>query len=126
MTIDIRALLLEEQASLLSGKDFWSTKPLPEHGVPSIVLTDGPHGVRMQAGDADHLGINDSVQATCFPPAVAIGSSWNPDAAARMGDALAREARSLGVHVLLGPGIIKRSPLCGRNLMKQPCGTRVR
>ncbi|MCE0459737.1 beta-glucosidase [Curtobacterium flaccumfaciens] len=109
-------LSLEEQASLLSGKDFWSTKALPDRGVPSLVLTDGPHGVRLQAGAADHLGVNDSIAATCFPPAVAIGSSWNASAAARMGAALAGEARALGVHVLLGPGInIKRSPLCGRN-----------
>ncbi|THG32826.1 glycoside hydrolase family 3 C-terminal domain-containing protein [Naasia lichenicola] len=113
---DITTLTLEQKASLLSGRDFWSTKPLLEAGIPSIVLTDGPHGVRMQNGVSDHLGINDSLPATCFPPAVAIGSSWNPAAAERLGEAVGREARALGVAVLLGPGInIKRSPLCGRN-----------
>ncbi|MCS6556026.1 glycoside hydrolase family 3 C-terminal domain-containing protein [Curtobacterium flaccumfaciens] len=116
MSTDLQSLTLEEQASLLSGRDFWTTKPLPQHGVPAIVLTDGPHGVRLQGGNADHLGINDSVHATCFPPAVAIGSSWNPDASSRMGAAVAAEARALGVNVVLGPGVnIKRSPLCGRN-----------
>jgi len=116
MNLDANDLTLEQQASLLSGRDFWSTKALPEHGIRSIVLTDGPHGVRLQGGQADHLGINDSVQATCYPPAVAIGSTWNPAAARTMGAALAAEASALGVHVLLGPGInIKRSPLCGRN-----------
>jgi len=113
---DITTLTLEQKASLLSGRDFWSTKAFPDAGIPSIVLTDGPHGVRMQNGASDHLGINDSLPATCFPPAVAIGSSWNPAAAERLGEAVGREASALGVAVLLGPGInIKRSPLCGRN-----------
>jgi beta-glucosidase len=114
--IDISMLTLRQKVSLLSGRDFWSTTPIDDAGVPSIVLTDGPHGVRRQAGAADHLGINDSTPATCFPPAVAVGSSWDPDVAARIGAAIGREARALGVSVLLGPGInIKRSPLCGRN-----------
>ena len=114
--IDVSALTLDQKASLLSGRDFSSTKPIEDAGVPSIVLTDGPHGVRKQAGPADHLGINNSEPATCFPPAVAVGSSWDPEIAAQVGAAAGREAHALGVSVLLGPGInIKRSPLCGRN-----------
>lgn len=116
MTVDVSTLTLEQKASLLSGRDFWSTKPIPEAGIPSIVLTDGPHGVRRQAGDADHLGINASLPSTCFPLAVAVGSSWDADLAARVGAAVGREGRAFGVSVILGPGInIKRSPLCGRN-----------
>jgi beta-glucosidase len=116
VTIDISQLTLEQKASLLSGKDFWTTKNIDEVGIRSIMLTDGPHGVRMQAGDADHLGINDSVPSTCFPLAVAVGSSWNPAVAARLGAAVGNEGRALGVSVILGPGVnIKRSPLCGRN-----------
>jgi beta-glucosidase len=116
MTVDVSTLTLAQKASLLSGRDFWSTKPIPEAGIPSIVLTDGPHGVRRQAGDADHLGINDSLPSTCFPLAVAVGSSWDPELAARVGAAVGREGRALGVSVILGPGVnIKRSPLCGRN-----------
>ncbi|MHA7179405.1 glycoside hydrolase family 3 C-terminal domain-containing protein [Arthrobacter sp. MDB2-24] len=109
-------LTLEQKASLLSGRDFWSSQDVPEHGIPAIVLTDGPHGIRRQAGDADHLGINDSLPSTCFPPAVAVGSSWDPDIARQVGAAIGREARSFAVSVVLGPGVnIKRSPLCGRN-----------
>lgn len=116
MTVDITTLTLEQKASLLSGRDFWSTKPIPEAGIPSIVLTDGPHGVRRQAGDADHLGISDSLPSTCFPLAVAVGSSWDPKLAERVGAAVGREGRAFGVSVILGPGVnIKRSPLCGRN-----------
>ncbi|GAA3292439.1 glycoside hydrolase family 3 C-terminal domain-containing protein [Dactylosporangium vinaceum] len=113
---DVTDLTLEQKASLLSGHNMWSTKRLDEAGLPSIVLTDGPHGVRRQTGAADHLGISVSEPATCFPPAVAVGSSWDPEVAARLGQAVGREARALGVSVLLGPGVnIKRSPLCGRN-----------
>lgn len=109
-------LTLEQKASLLSGRDFWSSQDIPERGIPSIVLTDGPHGIRRQAGDADHLGINDSLPSTCFPPAVAVGSSWDAEIARQVGAAIGREARSFAVSVVLGPGVnIKRSPLCGRN-----------
>ncbi|WP_432542041.1 glycoside hydrolase family 3 C-terminal domain-containing protein [Kineococcus sp. SYSU DK002] len=112
----LASLSLEDKASLLSGGDFWSTKALAQVGVPSLVLTDGPHGVRRQAGAADHLGINEALPSTCFPPAVAVGASWDPAIAAAVGAAVGREARALGVHVVLGPGVnIKRSPLCGRN-----------
>lgn len=109
-------LTLEEKASLTSGADFWTTKPVERVGLPSIMLTDGPHGVRKQREDADHLGIGDSVPATCFPPAVALGSSFDPELLERVGAALGEESQAEGVGVLLGPGInIKRSPLCGRN-----------
>ncbi len=109
-------LSLEQKAALLSGRDFWSTQPFEAAGVPSIVFADGPHGVRRQAGQFDHLGLHDAVPATCFPPAVTVGSSWDPGVAGRIGAAVGREARALGVHVALGPGVnIKRSPLCGRN-----------
>ncbi|NEA98787.1 glycoside hydrolase family 3 C-terminal domain-containing protein [Streptomyces sp. SID13726] len=113
---DLAQLSLEQKAALLSSQDFWSTRPLEEPGLPSVVLTDGPHGVRRQVGEFDHMGIYESLPSTCFPPAVAVGSSWDPEVAARIGAAVGREARALGVHVVLGPGVnIKRSPLCGRN-----------
>ncbi|MFF2273638.1 glycoside hydrolase family 3 C-terminal domain-containing protein [Agromyces sp. NPDC058136] len=112
----VAELTLEEKASLTSGASFWTTKAVERVGIPSIVLTDGPHGVRLQRGSADHLGIGDSVPATCFPPAVALGSTFDPELLERVGRALGEEARAEGVGVLLGPGInIKRSPLCGRN-----------
>lgn len=114
--IDLDSLTLEQKASLLSGHGLWTTKSLPEAGVPAMILADGPHGVRRQRDLADHMGTSDSLPATCFPPAVAIGSSWDPEVAARLGAAVGREARALGVTVVLGPGVnIKRSPLCGRN-----------
>ncbi|WP_051532933.1 glycoside hydrolase family 3 C-terminal domain-containing protein [Arthrobacter sp. 9MFCol3.1] len=110
----IQHLSLAEKASLLSGRDFWSTPPAP--GVPSIVMVDGPHGVRRQEGTADNLGLHGSLPSTCFPPGTALGSSWDPDLVEEVGRALGREARALSVNVLLGPAInIKRSPLCGRN-----------
>ncbi|MEU3618804.1 glycoside hydrolase family 3 C-terminal domain-containing protein [Streptomyces sp. NPDC006872] len=113
---DTAALSLEEKASLLSGGDFWSTQPLDRAGVRAVVLTDGPHGIRRQKAGADHLGFHASEPATCFPPAVAVGSSWDAELAARIGEAVGREARAHGVDVVLGPGVnIKRSPLCGRN-----------
>ncbi|WP_433874891.1 glycoside hydrolase family 3 C-terminal domain-containing protein [Sinomonas atrocyanea] len=110
------SLSLEEKASLTSGADFWTTKPVPGAGVPPMLLTDGPHGVRRQAEGNDHVGLNASVPATCFPPAAGLGSTWDADLLARVGQALGAEARAGGVSVLLGPGInIKRSPLGGRN-----------
>ncbi|MGY1823073.1 glycoside hydrolase family 3 C-terminal domain-containing protein [Geodermatophilus sp. SYSU D00079] len=109
-------LTLEQRAALLSGRDSWTTEPVEAAGLPSIVLTDGPHGVRRQEGAFDTIGIHRNVPATCFPPAVAVGSSWDPEVAERIGAAIGREARALGVHVVLGPGVnMKRSPLCGRN-----------
>lgn len=115
-TPDLDALTLEQKASLLSGRDFWRTKEIADAGIESLVLTDGPHGIRRQAGASDHLGIHDSLPSTCLPPAVAVGSSWNPDIASRVGAAVGREGRGFGVAIALGPGVnIKRSPLCGRN-----------
>lgn len=110
----VGSLSLEQKAGLTSGHDFWTTKEAP--GVPAIMLTDGPHGVRKQDAESDHLGLAGSVPATCFPPAVALGSSFDADLLHRVGAALGEEARAESVGVLLGPGInIKRSPLCGRN-----------
>ncbi len=117
-TSHLTDLTLEEKASLTSGSDFWHTQPVEREGahVPAIMVTDGPHGLRKQAGDADNLGISESVPATCFPPAVGLGSSMDPELARRVGEALGVECQIEDVAVLLGPAInIKRSPLCGRN-----------
>ena len=107
---------LEEKASLTSGADFWTTKAIDRLGIPSVMMTDGPHGLRKQSGSTDHLGLASSVPATCFPPAVGIGSSFDPEIIERVGAAIGVEAAIENVAVVLGPGInIKRSPLCGRN-----------
>lgn len=112
----IPRLSLREKASLLSGFDFWTTRPLPEQNVPSIMLSDGPHGVRRQAHGADHLGIHAAEPSTAYPTASATASSWDRLLVEAVGRALGTEARALGVDVLLGPGLnIKRNPLCGRN-----------
>jgi beta-glucosidase len=109
-----QALTLRQRAALGSGQSFWITKPVA--GLPSVLLTDGPHGVRRQTGAADHRGIAPAEPATCFPPAVALAQSWDTDLVEQVGAALGAEARALGVDVLLGPGInIKRDPRCGRN-----------
>jgi beta-glucosidase len=109
-------LTLEEKASLCLGSDFWHTAPVERIGIPQIMVSDGPHGLRAQLGEADHVGIGGSAPATCFPTASALGSSWNPELFRTVGEALGREAKRLGVSVVLGPGInMKRSPLCGRN-----------
>ena len=108
-------LTLEEKALLTSGVGFWNTAPIERLGVPSITLSDGPHGVR-RAPQGDQIAIGESYPSTCFPPAVALGSSWDPELAETVGRALGEEANALDVQVLLGPGVnIKRSPLCGRN-----------
>lgn len=115
-TAALSDMTTEEKASLTSGENFWATKAVERVGIPSIVLTDGPHGVRLQRESADHLGLANSVPATCFPPAVALGAVWDAELVARVGVALGEEAKAEGVGVLLGPGInIKRSPLGGRN-----------
>lgn len=107
---------LLEKAALLTGKTVWQTHDLPRLGVRSLWLADGPHGVRRQVGSADHLGLNASEPATCFPTAAAVATSWDPELAERIGAALGAEAAAQGVDVLLGPGLnIKRSPLGGRN-----------
>jgi beta-glucosidase len=110
------ALTLEEKATLLSGRDGWGTAGIERLGIPSITLTDGPHGLRMQDPRAASFSFDVSLPATCFPTAAALGSSWDVDLLTRVGAALGAESRAADVAVLLGPGInIKRSPLCGRN-----------
>jgi beta-glucosidase len=110
------SLTLQEKASLCLGSDFWHTAPVDRLGIPAITLSDGPHGLRRQPDEGDHVGIGGSLPATCFPTASALGSSWDPALVRRVGEALGREARDQDVAVVLGPGInIKRSPLCGRN-----------
>jgi beta-glucosidase len=112
----LKKMSLEEKASLLSGKNFWETMDYPEYGIPSMFLSDGPHGLRKQAAAADQLGLNPSLPATCFPTAVGIADTWNVDLARKVGQALGREARILHVNVLLGPGLnMKRNPRCGRS-----------
>ncbi|WP_062289221.1 glycoside hydrolase family 3 C-terminal domain-containing protein [Demequina phytophila] len=112
----IARMTLEQKAALLSGADLWHTRAIDDAGVVSRTLSDGPHGVRLQDASQDHLGIYGSAPATAFPTGAALGSTWDPDLIEEVGAALGREARDLGVDVLLGPGInIKRSPLCGRN-----------
>lgn len=112
----ISQMTLEEKASLCSGLNFWYLKGIERLGVPSIMVTDGPHGLRKQAGDSDHIGLNESVPATCFPTASALAATWNRDLVYQVGEALGEECRAEKVGVILGPGAnIKRSPLCGRN-----------
>ncbi|WP_315792576.1 glycoside hydrolase family 3 C-terminal domain-containing protein [Paenibacillus sp. BIC5C1] len=112
----INQMSLEEKVELCSGKDFWHTKSYERLGVPSIMMTDGPHGLRKQEGSADHLGLNKSVPATCFPSGSGLASSWNRELAHKMGKAIGEEAAAAGISIVLGPGVnIKRSPLCGRN-----------
>ncbi|MBR1869424.1 MAG: glycoside hydrolase family 3 C-terminal domain-containing protein, partial [Bacteroidales bacterium] len=112
----IKQLTLDEKCYLLSGKDFWSTYSLEKKGIPSMMLSDGPHGVRKQEGAGDQLGLNGSVPATCFPTAATIANSWDPSLGEEIGRNLGEEAACQDVAVLLGPGLnINRSPLCGRN-----------
>ena len=112
----IEQMTLQEKASLLSGANFWNTKPVPRLGIPGMMMTDGPHGLRKQGGKADHLGLNKSIPATCYPSAAGLANTWDESLLEEMGRSLGREAASEGVSVLLGPGVnIKRNPLCGRN-----------
>lgn len=107
---------LKNCVKLLAGSDFWHTAAVPESDVPSMMMSDGPHGLRKQSEDADHLGIHDSVEAVCFPSAGCIASSFDKDLARLMGGLLGEECRAEGVQILLAPAMnIKRSPLCGRN-----------
>lgn len=112
----LKELTLEEKASLMSGANFWNTKPIERLNIPGIMLTDGPHGVRKQGGKADHLGLHKSLEATCYPTASTLANSWDETLLNKVGEMLGAEAAHHGVSVLLGPGInIKRNPLCGRN-----------
>ncbi|MCP3772732.1 glycoside hydrolase family 3 C-terminal domain-containing protein [Paenibacillus sp. MZ04-78.2] len=120
MQRDIRQLIsqmtVEEKAGLCSGLNFWQTKPVERLGIPSIMLTDGPHGLRKQRGGLDHLGFADSVPATCFPSAAGLACSWDRKLMEQVGIALGEECQAEDVAILLGPAAnIKRSPLCGRN-----------
>jgi beta-glucosidase len=121
MERDIKKLIsemtLEEKAGLCSGLNIWRTKPLERLGIPSIMLTDGPHGLRKQQGGAgDNLGIGDSVPSTCYPSGSALASSWDVELVGKVGEALGAECQAEDVQIVLGPALnIKRSPLCGRN-----------
>lgn len=112
----VAQMTLEEKAALCAGSDFWHTSAVERLGLPAVMVTDGPNGLRKQAASADHLGINDSVPATCFPSAAATACSFDPELLYEMGRAMGEECRAERVAVILGPAAnIKRSPLCGRN-----------
>ena len=112
----LKKLTLEEKCALLSGAETFKTRGMPEHGIPQIWLSDGPHGLRKQAGESDHLGLNPSVPATCFPTASAVANSWDTALGEEIGAALGEEAAAQEVSVVLGPGLnMKRNPLCGRS-----------
>ena len=118
--MDIKALIsqmtLEEKAGLCSGLDFWHTKPVERLGVPPVMVSDGPHGLRKQDQQADHLGMNESIQAVCMPAACATAASFDRELIGEMGRAIGRSCQHEQLSVVLGPAVnIKRSPLCGRN-----------
>ena len=120
MTRDIQALIaqmtIEEKAGLCSGRDFWHTKGVERLGIPPLMLTDGPHGLRKQGGDAEEMGAQACVPSTCFPTGVTLASSWDRALLRRVGAAIGEECQAENVEIILGPGLnIKRSPLCGRN-----------
>lgn len=112
----IAQMTLEEKASLLGGDDFWHTKAVERLGIPRFMMSDGPHGLRKQDQEGDHLGINDSIKAVCFPAACATASSFDTDMIEKMGETIGDECQAEDLAVVLGPAVnIKRSPLCGRN-----------
>ena len=112
----VKKMTLEEKAAILSGKNEWQSRDITRLGIPSITCSDGPHGIRRQEGAGDHLGLNASLPATCFPTAATVANSWNESLGEEIGAALGEEAKVQNVNVLLGPGLnMKRSPLCGRN-----------
>ncbi len=112
----VQKMTLEEKCYLLSGKDVWRTRSVERLGISGMMLSDGPHGIRKQEGESDHLGLNASVPATCYPTAATIANSWDVALGREIGEHLGMEAVSQGISVLLGPGMnIKRNPLCGRN-----------
>ena len=109
-------MTLIEKAAIVGGQGEWQTWPIPRLGIPSMYCSDGPHGIRKQAGAGDHLGLNESLKATCFPIAATVANSWDVALGEKIGRALGEEAMAEDVHILLGPGMnMKRSPLCGRN-----------
>ena len=112
----LEKMTLEEKAAFCSGRDFWHTKAIERLGIPSLMMCDGPHGLRKQEGEGDHLGINVSIETVCYPSAAALASSFDRTVMTRLGEALGEECQAEDVAMLLGPGLnIKRSPLCGRN-----------
>ena len=118
--MDIKKLVsemtLEEKAGMCSGKDFWHLKGVERLGIPEVMVSDGPHGLRKQDSEGDHLGVNDSIVAVCFPAGCAVASSFDRDLIRSMGEAIGEECQAEDVSVVLGPAVnIKRSPLCGRN-----------
>lgn len=120
MDRDLKSLVsqmtLEEKAGMCSGLDFWHLKGIERLGIPSVMVSDGPHGLRKQDDKADHLGINDSIKAVCFPPACLSACSFDRELLHTFGTAIGKEAQATDVSVVLGPAVnIKRSPLCGRN-----------
>ena len=112
----VQLMTLEEKCSLLSGLDTWHTQPIQRLGIPAVMVSDGPHGLRKQDDKADHLGINESIKAVCFPNACATAASFDRGMLRRIGEAIGDQCQHEQVAVNLGPAInIKRSPLCGRN-----------
>lgn len=109
-------MTLEEKAGLCSGGDFWHTKAVERLGIPAVMVSDGPHGLRKQDQEADHLGVNESIKAVCFPTGCGVATSFNRELIGKMGQTLGNECQAENVSVILGPAVnIKRSPLCGRN-----------
>ena len=112
----VSELTLEEKAGLCSGESFWYTKAVDRLGIPHVMVTDGPHGLRKQQDAADNLGLNQSVEAVCFPSAAGVACSFDTEMMRDMGETLGNECQAENVSILLGPAVnIKRSPLCGRN-----------
>lgn len=112
----VAQMTLEEKASLCSGGDFWHTKAIERLGVPAMMVSDGPHGLRKQKDEGDHLGVNDSIVAVCYPAGCASAASFDRELLSEMGQAIGEACQAEGIGVILGPAVnIKRSPLCGRN-----------
>ncbi len=112
----LREMTLEEKAGMCSGKDFWHLKGIERLGIPQVMVSDGPHGLRKQSDKADHLGVNESIPAVCFPTACATACSFDRELLQKLGETLGKECQAEDVSVILGPAVnIKRSPLCGRN-----------
>ena len=114
--MELEDLSIVEKAAMLSGGSEWDSRGNDRADIPGFVMSDGPHGVRRQLGEGDHLGIGASKPATCFPTSATVANSWDPALGEAVGEAMGEEAAAQEVSVLLGPGLnIKRSPLCGRN-----------
>ena len=112
----ISQMTLEEKAGMCSGADFWHLKGVERLGIPSVMVCDGPPGLRKQDDAADHLGINESIKAVCFPAGCALASSFDRGLARKMGETIGEECQAEDISTILGPAVnIKRSPLCGRN-----------